>query len=189
MEKIAKSLPDVLCGLFLLSLLLSGVVLLGRFIIPFFDWLHPYPEKILSRMERKDPQAAQEIIDSYAQELEAIAAAAEFLETDEGYWYALNWTNEYSGADNYREQLQEMPKELADALRQMEERVPECEKLLELHKGQIGVLLTDDGGGFSFLCYPGGTLIYGSMIEDERGVRCLDMGSGWELQMYYAPKG
>ena len=71
----------------------------------------------------------------------------------------------------------------------MEEKYPECRKSLELRKGQVGIGVTHDGSGFSILCYPGGNLIRRSVIEDERGTRCLDMGDGWELQMYYAPGG
>ena len=85
--------------------------------------------------------------------------------------------------------LRKIPQELMDVLRSTEEKYPECKKTLELRKGQVGIGLTDDGGGFSILCYPGGNLISYSVTNDEEGTRCLDLGDGWELQMYYAPKG
>ncbi len=163
--------------------------LLVKVIIPFSIWLNPDPVTILSRMERRDPETAQEILDNYGEELETVVAATALLEPGERYGYALNCTNEYGVADYYEEELQKMPQGLADALRQMERKFPECQEDLELCQGQIGVWLTNDGGGFSILCYPGGNLISYSMIDNEEGTRCLDMGDGWELQMYYAPKG
>lgn len=179
-ERIVVKLSISLFCLFLLFMVVM---------IPVNNWVHPKPEGVLSRMERRDSEAAREIIDSYARELEAIAAAAECLEAGEEYWYALNWTDEYSSAGYYRDQLQEMPQELADALGQMEEIFPGCEESLALRKGQVGLWLTDDGGGFSLICYPGGELMGRSVVDDKRGTRCLDMGGGWELQTYYAPKG
>lgn len=167
----------MILGLFLSFLFVIVMLLIN-------GWLNPDPEKVLSRMERRDPQAAQEIMDRYAEELEQIAAATEFLEMDERYSYSLNFP------DIYEKQLQEMPTELAEALRQMEQKFPECEEGLELCQGQIGIRITDDGGGFSFLCYPRDKLIRASVFfDDGRGVRRHDMGGGWELQMYYAPKG
>lgn len=169
----------LIVGLCLLLLVIGAMLFIG-------DWLNPNPEKVLSRMERRDPQRAQEILDRYAGDLEQIAAATEFLESGEQYVYSLNYP------DVYGERLQEMPSELREALRQMEQKFPECEESLELCQGQIGVWITNDGGGFSFLCYPGDKLISGSVFFDNgsgRGVRRHDMGGGWELQMYYAPKG
>lgn len=157
--------------------------------IPFNLWRNPKPDRVLSRMERRDPETAQEILDNYGEELETVVAATALLEPGERYGYALNCTNEYGAADHYEEELQKMPQGLADALRQMERKFPECQENLELCQGQIGVWLTNDGGGFSILCYPGGNLISYLMIDNEEGTRCLDMGDGWELQMYYAPKG
>lgn len=170
----------LIVGLCLLLLVIGAMLFIG-------DWLNPNPEKVLSRMERRDPQRAQEILDCYAGDLEQIAAATEFLELGERYGYSLNVSSTY-----YEKQLQEMPSELSEALRQMEQKFPECEESLELCQGQIGVWITNDGGGFSFLCYPGDKLIRGSVFFDDgngRGVRRHDMGGGWELQMYYAPKG
>lgn len=158
--------------------------LLNKVMTPFFDWVHPDPKKILSRMEQQDPETAQEIIDEYSEELKMIAAATDGMEEDALYSYTLN-----SSASWDKETLDEMPQELVDALRQMEQKFRECDKNLCLRRGQIGVLLTDDGGGFSFLCYPSGELMTSSMIESEQGTRCLDMGDGWELQMFYLPKG
>lgn len=173
------------------GLLVSVVLLflLVKVIIPFSIWLNPDPITILSRMERRDPKAAQEIMDNYAEELEAVAAATEFLEVEEGYSYKLNCTDEYAVLSLYEGQSEEMPQELMEALRYVEEKFPECEEKLLLKKEQLGVRVTIDGSGFSYLCYPSGKLISHSVIEDERGTRCLDMGGGWELQMYYAPGG
>lgn len=179
-EKIAVRLSIILFCLFLLFMVVM---------IPFNLWCNPEPDRVLSRMERRDPEAAQEILDNYGEELEAVVAATALLEPGERYGYALNCTNEYGVAGYYEEELQKMPQGLADALRQMERKFPECGEGLELCQGQIGVWLTDDGGGFSILCYPGGNLISYSVTNDEEGTRCLDLGDGWELQMYYAPKG
>lgn len=179
-EKIVVRLSMILFCLFLLFMVVM---------IPFNLWRNPKPDRVLSRMERRDPEAAQEILDSYREELETVVAATALLEPGERYGYALNCTNEYSVADYYEEELQKMPQGLADALRQMEQKFPECQENLELCQGQIGVWLTNDGGGFSILCYPRGNLISYLMIDNEEGTRCLDMGDGWELQMYYAPKG
>lgn len=166
----------------ILSLFLS--CLFGIVMSLINGWLNPDPEKVLSRMERRDPKAAQEIMDRYAEELEQVAAATGFLEIDERYSYSLDFP------DIYEKELREMPPELTEALRQLEQKFPECEESLELSQGQIGVRITDDGGGFSFLCYPGDKLIRTSVfLDDGKGVRRHDMGGGWELQMYYAPKG
>lgn len=165
------------------------LLLFTKVIIPFFDWLYPDPRRVLSRMERRDPKEAQEIIDNYSEELKSVAAAAGLMELEEYYFYKLNYTNEYNVISIYEEELQKMPQELADALQHMEEEFPACEAELFLKKGQVGVELTYDGSGFSYLCYPSGELIRRSVIDDEQGTRCLDMGDGWELQMYFAPAG
>lgn len=164
--------------------------LLVKVIIPFSIWLNPDPVTILSRMERRDPEAAQEMIDYYSEDLKTIAAAAEILEDGEQCYYPLNFIAGSASADWYEENvLCKIPQELLDVLQSVEEKYPECRKSLELRKGQVGIGVTHDGSGFSILCYPGGNLIRRSVIEDERGTRCLDMGDGWELQMYYAPGG
>lgn len=141
-------------------------------------------------MERRDPKAAREIIDHYSEDLKAIAAAAEILEDGEQCYYPLNFIAGSASADWYEENvLRKIPQELLDVLQSVEEKYPECRKGLELRKGQVGIGVSLDGSGFSILCYPGGNLISRSVIEDERGTRCLDLGDGWELQMYYAPGG
>ena len=101
----------------------------------------------------------------------------------------MNCTDEYTVLGLYEGQPEEMPQELMEALCYVEKKFPECEEKLLLKKEQLGVCVTFDGSGFSYLCYPSGKLIRRSVIEDERGTRCLDMGDGWELQMYYAPGG
>lgn len=148
------------------------------------EYIDPNPARVLSRMERRDPERAQEILDSYGEALKSIAAATQSIAPDDTYSYALNVSTDW-----YAEELNAMPPELADALVQMEQEFPECELSLELHTGQVGVWLTDDGNGFSFLCYPGEELI-GSPVNDvETGTRCLELEDSWVLQMYYAPKG
>ena len=115
-EKIVIRLSITLFCLFLLFMVVM---------IPFNLWRNPKPDRVLSRMERRDPEAAQEILDSYGEELETVIAATALLEPGERYGYALNCTNEYSVADYYEEELQKMPQGLADALRQMERKFPE----------------------------------------------------------------
>lgn len=178
MKKNEKGLNGFLIvGLCLLFLVMGAMLFISA-------WLNPSSEGVLSRMERRDLQAAQEIMDCYAEDMKRIAAATEFLEPGERYVYSLNVSSTYN-----EKQLKEMPSELREALKQMEQKFPECEESLELCQGQIGIWITNDGGGFSFLCYPGDKLIGTSVISDDEGVRRHDMGGGWELQMYYAPKG
>ncbi|USF28410.1 hypothetical protein N510_003370 [Firmicutes bacterium ASF500] len=154
------------------------------------EYLSPSPKKILSRMERRDPAAAQEMIDHYSEDLKTVAAAAEILEDGEWCFYPLNYIVGSYNSDWYEENvLHKIPEELLDVLRSMEEKYPECKKDLEMRKGQVGIGLMNDSKGFSILCYPGGSLMSYSKINNEEGTRCLDMGDGWELQMYYAPKG
>ena len=180
-EKIAVRLSITLFCLFLLFMAVM---------IPFNLWRNPKPDSVLSRMERRDPEAAQEMIDYYSEDLKTIAAAAEILEDGEQCFYPLNYIADSASYGWYeRNVLRKIPQELMDVLRSTEEKYPECKKTLELRKGQVGIGVTHDGSGFSILCYPGGNLIRRSVIEDERGTRCLDMGDGWELQMYYAPGG
>ena len=139
------------------GLLVSVVLLflLVKVIIPFSIWLNPDPITILSRMERRDPKAAQKIMDNYAEELEAVAAATEFLGVEEGYSYKLNCTDEYAVLSLYEGQSEEMPQELMEALRYVEEKFPECEEKLLLKKEQLGVRVTIDGSGFSYLAIQG----------------------------------
>ena len=180
-EKIAVRLSITLFCLFLLFMAVM---------IPFNLWRNPKPDSVLSRMERRDPEAAQEMIDHYSEDLKTIAAAAEILEDGEQCFYPLNYIADSASYGWYeRNVLRKIPQELMDVLRSTEEKYPECKKTLELRKGQVGIGLTNDGGGFSILCYPGGNLISYSVTNDEEGTRCLDLGDGWELQMYYAPKG
>ena len=155
----------------------------------FSGWRNPNPGWVLSNMERRAPEVAQEMMDRYSEDLKAIAAAAEGIEDGERCFYKLNYIADSASADWYENELSKMPQELLDALRAMEEEFPESKESLELRRGQVGVHLNVGIYGFSLLCYPGGELISHSVIEDERGTRCLDMGDGWELQMYYAPGG
>lgn len=163
--------------------LIMAFVVIFMIVMALLSYSRP-PEEALSHMERRDSKTAQEIIDSYSAGLEEVAAAAEHIAPGYRYSYTLD-----ADASWNKEELQEMPQELADALMEMEQEFPTCKESLELQRGQIGIWLTNDRDGVSFLCYPGGELISGSVIENEKGTRCLDMGGGWELQMYYEPKG
>ena len=60
--------------------------LLVKVIIPFSIWLNPDPVTILSRMERRDPEAAQEILDSYGEELETVIAATALRSEERRVW-------------------------------------------------------------------------------------------------------
>ena len=165
----------------LLLALFGAILLLGYDALS--EYLSPTPERVFSRTERRGREHAQSILENYRAELEAVAMAAAKVSPDEEYSYLLN-------SVTYNENtIQKMPQELAYALRQLEEEHPELEDMLLLRTGQVGVELTDDGDGFSYLCYPAGALMSMSVIDNERGCRCLDRGDGWEVQMYYAPKG
>lgn len=170
-----KTLLWGLLGLFLL--LAAGLISLS-------GYLHPTPERVFARMERRDREQAQKILDDCADDLLAIAAAAGGISPDDSYSYGLN-----SGAAWDQDVLRELPEALAAALEQLEADRPDCVLSLLLRQGQVGVSLTSDGSGFSYLCYPKGTFISRSVLSDEEGIRCVDMGGGWEVQMYYAPKG
>lgn len=156
---------------------------------------------VLPRMERSNSKAAQEIIDNYSEELKAVAAATSDVPANETYGYRLNIKNLIAdyGDDSqavpghtmnivksYEEELDRMPQDLADALREMEQKFPECEEYLYLGTGRIAVSVSDGSLGPSLLCYPGGEYFFS---RSEKYSRCLDMGDGWELQMYYMPKG
>lgn len=183
-----KKVINLVITLFILFLLLFFL-----FVIYVMDAIYhpPGPKTGLSRIESQSLKTAQEIIDNYAEELKAVAAAAELMGPDEEYHYCLNFTAEYAGADSYEEQLREMPQELADALGKMEQEFPEFIEFLWLRKGQVGVSVTNGSLGDSYLCYPGENLIMGPWVwpDGTETMRRRDMGDGWELQMYYAPKG
>lgn len=151
----------------------------------------PGPQVSLSNMERLGSKTARKMIDNYAEELKAVASATELMESDEEYDYCLNFTDEYAGADDYKKQLQEMPRELADALKKLEQKFPEFSEFLWLKKGQIGVSVSNGSRGDSYLCYPGENLIMEPWIWEDgtETMRRRDMGDGWELQMFYMPKG
>ena len=89
------------------GLLISIVLFLlfSKVIIPFSIWLNPDPVTILSRMERRDPEAAQEMIDHYSEDLKTIAAAAEILEDGEQCYYPLNFIAGSASADWYEENV------------------------------------------------------------------------------------
>lgn len=198
MKKI--SLGRAIMYFFLLLLLLFVLFVLYA----IMSFIHPPgPGVVLPRMERRDSKTAQEIIENYSEALEAVAAATSDIPANETYSYRLNIKNliaDYEdGAQtvpdhtmnivrSYEEELDKMPQNLADALREMEQSFPEFSEYLYLKKGQIGVSISDGSLAFSYLCYPGERLMWfeGS---GESGIRRLDMGDGWELQMYYAPKG
>lgn len=152
--------------------------------IAFAAYFYPTPARVLARMEQRDSPRAKQLLDSYAEEFKALASAADGVEGGDSYAYALN-----SGTAWDEEALRAMPPELADVLRQIELRHPDFKNTVELHHGQVGIKLTDNGDGFSLLCYPGDELISRSVLSDEEGTCCLDMGDGWALQLYYAPKG
>lgn len=151
----------------------------------------PGPQVSLSNMERLGSKTAREMIDNYAEELKAVASATELMESDEEYHYCLNFTDEYAGADSYQKQLREMPRELVEALRELEQKFPEFSEFLWLKKGQIGVSVSNGSLGESYLCYPGEILIMEPWIWEDgtETIRRRDMGDGWELQMFYMPKG
>ncbi|MCI9309861.1 MAG: hypothetical protein HFF51_01935 [Lawsonibacter sp.] len=151
----------------------------------------PGPQASLSNMERLGSKTARKMIDSYAEELKAVTSATELMESDEEYHYCLNFTDEYAGADRYQKQLQEMPRELVDALGELEQKFPEFSAFLWLKKGQIGVSVSNGSRGESYLCYPGENLIMEPWIWEDgtETMRHRDMGDGWELQMFYMPKG
>lgn len=160
-----------------LLLLASGLVLLG-------EYLTPSPERVFAHMERKDPEQAQEILDNCTEPLQTIAATTASLSSDASCFYVLNSDTSWN-----EEVLHDMPPELTAALEKMEADFPDRALSLLLRQGQVGVSLSSDGNGFSYLCYPKGEFISRSVLSDEEGIRCVDMGGGWELQMYYAPKG
>ncbi len=166
-----------------IALIVIMCTLVGIFLLVAFGMgaYHQTPEKTFSRMEKQDPAVAQEIIDNYAEGLEAIAAVTEMIEENDFYSYTLNSNTSWD-----EEELDRMPQELVDVLRETEREYRRCSEYLFLHKGQIGIQLTDDSGGFSLLCYPGEEYFF---PRSEKYSRCLDMGDGWELQMYYMPKG
>ena len=92
--------------------------LLVKVIIPFSIWLNPDPITVLSRMERRDPEAAQEMIDHYSEDLKTIAAAAEILEDGEQCFYPLNYITDSASSGWYeRNVLRKIPQELLDVLR------------------------------------------------------------------------
>lgn len=177
--------------LFLGSLLLFVVYVIYVMAVLTGHVSLPSPPTALSRIERSSIKEAQKIMDNYSEGLEEIAAATELLESDEEYDYSLNFTAEYAFADRYEEYLQEMPKELADALRNMEEEFPEWEESILLCKGQVGVWIYGGSLGESLLCYPGEEWIFSPWIREDGAetARRHDMGDGWELQSYYMPKG
>ncbi len=166
----------------LILLGLSLVLAVGAALLT--EYLHPTPELVFARMERRDLERAREILDDCADGLQALAAAAAGISPDDSYSYGLN-----SGAAWDREALRDMPEELAAALERLEADFPDLALSLLLRQGQVGVSLTSDGRGFSYLCYPRGDLVSRSVLGDEEGIRCVDMGGGWEVQMYYAPRG
>lgn len=158
----------------------------------------PGPEVVLPRMERSDSKTAQEIIDNYSEALKVVAAATSDIPENETYSYHLNIKNliaDYEDGSqtvpdytmnivkSYEEELGKMPQDLADTLREMERKFPECEEYLHLCTGRVAVSVSDGSLGFSLLCYPGGESFFSGVD------RCLDMGDGWELQMFYMPKG
>lgn len=196
MKKI--SLGRAIIYLFLLLLLLF--VLLVLYVV--MSYLHPPgPEVALPRMERSYSKAAQEVIENYSEELKAVAAAASDIPANETYIYRLNIKNliaDYEDGpqavpehtmrivNSNEEELDRMPQGLADALREMEQKFPECEEDLYLSTGRVAVSVADGSLGVSLLCYPGGERVFD---RSEEYTRCLDMGDGWELQMFYMPKG
>ena len=167
----------------LLVMVVPFLLILAGLLV-FNQYMHPSPEWVFSRMERRASEAAQSILDCCGEKQVNIAEAAGEISLDDTYFYTLN-----SDARGNQEELMAMPRSVADEISGLEREFPACQGTLLLKAGQIGVLLTDDGSGCSYLCYPGGAYLARSAPAGEEDVRCLAMAGGWEIQMYYELKG